>query len=98
MLSPPRPPRGDGEKEPACAAATVLSVKGLEPRPHAGYTHGAGLAVGRPCSHHTAPNIADGRQQESMEGENPASSMYVTSDFLSPPQEQELRFFFFPLL
>lgn len=89
-------PGGMGRQEPACAAATVLSVKGLEPRPHAGYTHGAGLAVGRSCSHHMAPNIADGRQQESMEGENPASSMYVTSDFLSPPQEQELRVFFSP--
>ena len=33
-----------------------------------------------------------------MEGKNPASSTYVTNDFLSPPQEQGLRFsfFFFP--
>ena len=58
--------------------------------------HGAGLVIGHSCSHHTAPNIADPRQQESMEGENPASFIYVTNGFLSPPQEQELRLFFFP--
>ena len=33
-----------------------------------------------------------------MEGENPASLIYVMNDFLFLPQEQELRFFFFPLL
>ena len=30
-----------------------------------------------------------------MEGENPASLIYVMNDFLFLPQEQELRLFFF---
>ena len=96
MLSPPRPPPGGwGDRSPPAPLRQCCQQRACHGVRHAGCAHGTGLVIGCSCPHHTAPNIADGRQQGSVEGENPASSTYVTNDFLSPPQEQGLRLFFF---
>ena len=45
---------------------------------------------------HMVPAVGDRRQSKKLpEGENLASFIYVTNDFLSSEKEQELRIFFF---